>query len=89
VDPDRAETVEPAQPPVKGLGIAAGARRPGAKKAPAPAPAAAAEATPASTEVTPEPRPEPVADAGNGQAEVPPVKGLGIAKGARPPGKKA
>ena len=90
VDPDRAETVEPAPPPVKGLGIAAGARRPGAKKAPAaPAPAAAAEATPASTEVTPEPRPEPVADAGNGQAEVPPVKGLGIAKGARPPGKKA
>ena len=85
-EPDQAETVEPAQPPVKGLGIAAGARRPGAKKAPAAA-TPAPEPTPEPEEVTPEP--EPVADAGNGQAEVPPVKGLGIAKGARPPGKRA
>ena len=37
----------------------------------------------------PTPAPAPAAEEGNGQAEVPPVKGLGIAKGARPPGKKA
>ncbi|MCV7215035.1 4Fe-4S dicluster domain-containing protein [Mycobacterium crocinum] len=91
VDPDKAETVEPAkaEPPVKGLGIAAGARRPGAKKA---APAAA----PAPAEATaPPPEPaaaaEPKAEAPKAEepkADAPPVKGLGIAKGARPPGKR-
>lgn len=74
-----------AEPPVKGLGIAAGARRPGAKKAaptpsaqqsPAPAPAPTAQASPAQPAPAPEPRPEP------------PVKGLGIAPGARRPGAK-
>ncbi len=78
---------EPAQPEpeVKGLGIAPGARRPGAKKAPAaPKPAA--------------PQPEPASDSESGAAPEPsadgapkpvtPVKGLGIAKGARPPGKR-
>jgi len=75
-----------AEPEVKGLGIAPGARRPGAKKtAAAPKPAA--------------PQPEPVSDGesaaapepsgeGNGDKPQPPVKGLGIAKGARPPGKR-
>jgi len=79
------------EPPVKGLGIAAGARRPGAKKAPA----AAAPAEPATAQ--PEPSAEPSSD-GEAAAtstkeaekveEEPPVKGLGIAKGARPPGKR-
>jgi Fe-S oxidoreductase len=78
------------EPEVKGLGIAPGARRPGAKKAPV------AAAKPAA------PQPEPVADGesaaapepssdGNGeqpQKTEPPAKGLGIAKGARPPGKR-
>ncbi len=99
---------EPAQaePPVVGLGIAAGARRPGAKKA-APkasapaapaAPAAAAEPVssatePPSTAVEPEPAAEPASSSnGSGEDRVvgdePPVKGLGIAKGARRPGKR-
>ena len=86
--PEPEAAAEPAkpEPEVKGLGIAAGARRPGAKKAPtAPKPAA--------------PQPEPAADSesdaaaepsaeGNGETPAAPVKGLGIAKGARPPGKR-
>ena len=97
--PDAAETTEakaPAAPaaPVKGLGIAAGARRPGAKKPAAPAapeaptaPAQPAEQSEAKSE--PEPKPEPSTQAG-GDATPPaaPVKGLGIARGARPPGKR-
>jgi Fe-S oxidoreductase len=85
--PEPEAPAEPAkpEPEVKGLGIAAGARRPGANKAPtAPKPAA--------------PQPEPASDSesgaaaepsaeGNGETAAPPVKGLGIAKGARPPGK--
>ncbi|WP_165804672.1 (Fe-S)-binding protein [Mycolicibacterium austroafricanum] len=87
------------EPEVKGLGIAAGARRPGAKKAPA-APAAEttsapAESTPAPA-ATPEPSSAPEAPSSsgpdNGETRVvgdePPVKGLGIAKGARRPGKR-
>jgi hypothetical protein len=75
---------------VKGLGIAAGAKRPGAKKA---APAAKAPAPPAAQQpeanAEPEPQPEP-ATHGDGDAAPPaaPVKGLGIARGARPPGKR-
>ncbi|MDG4663257.1 (Fe-S)-binding protein [Mycobacterium sp. 236(2023)] len=93
------------EPEVKGLGIAAGARRPGAKKAtPAAAPAPKSEPAPepeAESEPEPEPEaapepestPEPASDgSGNGEARVvgdePPVKGLGIAKGARRPGRK-
>src|SRR5882757_1833278 len=61
--------------PVTGLGLAGGAKRPGAKKAAAPAAetasAAPAEATPAAPA-----KPEPE------------VKGLGIASGARRPGAK-
>jgi Fe-S oxidoreductase len=73
------------EPPVKGLGIAPGARRPGAKNAPAaPKPAAPQPETARDSEpTTPEPSTE-----GNGETPAPPVKGLGIAKGARPPGKR-
>ncbi|HET9891632.1 MAG TPA: (Fe-S)-binding protein, partial [Mycobacterium sp.] len=83
--------------PVKGLGIAAGAKRPGAKKA---APAAEApkaeeskaEAQPAErSEAEPEPAPkaEPAKETdGDAAPSQPPVKGLGIARGARPPGKR-
>ncbi|MDT5119079.1 MAG: hypothetical protein QOE30_4818 [Mycobacterium sp.] len=80
--------------PVKGLGIAAGAKRPGAKKAAPPAPAAEAKAeAPAPDEqkadAKPEPKTEPSEET-NGDAAPPaaPVKGLGIARGARPPGKR-
>ena len=76
--------------PAKGLGIAAGARRPGAKKAAAPAaapeaaaPAVVAEESSASTAPA-APAPEAPAQA----TEQPEVKGLGMAKGARPPGKR-
>lgn len=100
-DSDRGLETKP-EPEVKGLGIAAGARRPGAKKktaAPAAAPAMPAEpeAEPqAQPEAQAEPEPEPEAPSqpasGNGDARVvgdePPVKGLGIAKGARRPGKR-
>ncbi|KAA1249817.1 4Fe-4S dicluster domain-containing protein [Mycobacterium simiae] len=83
----------PAAPvaPVKGLGIAAGAKRPGAKKA-APQAAAAdspAAAEPAEPEALAKPEPEPstpIDAAAAPPAE--PVKGLGIARGARPPGKR-
>jgi Fe-S oxidoreductase len=85
------------EPEVKGLGLAPGARRPGAKKkaaaAPAPAPKPEAE-----TEAEPTPEPESAADGpSNGSSssgdtrivgDEPPVKGLGIAKGARRPGKR-
>ncbi|BBY23145.1 heterodisulfide reductase-related iron-sulfur binding cluster [Mycobacterium stomatepiae] len=91
--PESAEPKAPAAP-VKGLGIAAGAKRPGAKKA-APA-TPAAEAKPeakteaaAPAEQKTEPKPEPAGET-NGDAAPPaaPVKGLGIARGARPPGKR-
>jgi Fe-S oxidoreductase len=79
---------EPAkpEPEVKGLAIAAGARRPGAKKAPASPKPAAPQPEPASdgeSSAAPEPSGED-----NGEKPAPPVKGLGIAKGARPPGKR-
>lgn len=74
----------PAEPaaPVKGLGIAPGARRPGAKKAaPAAAPAPSAEPAPESAAAAPSAPAQPSEPSA-------PVKGLGLAKGARPPGKK-
>jgi Fe-S oxidoreductase len=93
-----ADTVEAKAPaaPVKGLGIAAGARRPGAKKAAPAAPAAPeAKAAAAPAEQQPEaepesePTPEPAEQTdGNGSPPPAPVKGLGIARGARPPGKR-
>ncbi len=79
------------QAPVKGLGIAAGAKRPGAKKA---AGKAAAPAQPAPVETTPEPETmattteETDGDQAPTSAPNPPAKGLGIARGARPPGKR-
>ncbi|MCV7302321.1 (Fe-S)-binding protein [Mycobacterium barrassiae] len=77
-----AEAPATPEPEVKGLGIAPGARRPGAKKA---APAAAPKSAPEPAAAQPEP--EPAGDS-NGETAAPPVKGLGIAKGARPPGKR-
>lgn len=90
-----AEATAAAQP-VKGLGIAAGAKRPGAKKsAPSPAPTAitpAAEAPAASAQAEPvaeqAPTPEPASEPPAAPVNAPAVKGLGIAKGARPPGKR-
>jgi hypothetical protein len=74
---------------VKGLGIAAGAKRPGAKKAAAPAAKAAPPAEQPEAKAEPEQKPEPSAQS-DGDAAPPaaPVKGLGIARGARPPGKR-
>ncbi|MEB3971116.1 (Fe-S)-binding protein [Mycobacterium ulcerans] len=88
-----AAPAEPAAPaaPVKGLGIATGAKRPGAKKAPAraEAPSAAAPAQP-EPEATPEPEPASKQDGEPTPPAAPaaPVKGLGMARGARPPGKR-
>ncbi|MGO9070589.1 heterodisulfide reductase-related iron-sulfur binding cluster [Mycobacterium sp.] len=80
--------------PVKGLGIAAGAKRPGAKKAAAPAepaaPEPASEAKP-EPQATEEPHSKPAdsnRDDGGQDSPPAPVKGLGIARGARPPGKR-
>ena len=84
-------TATPTAQPVKGLGIAAGAKRPGAKKA-APSPAsptpAAAATAPAETVTEPAPTAEPTSESSAAPIDVPEVKGLGIAKGARPPGKR-
>jgi hypothetical protein len=79
--------------PVKGLGIAAGAKRPGAKKA---APAAQSVAPKPEPEAKPEPQSQDEPDSkstpddkdGEPKAPAAPVKGLGIARGARPPGKR-
>jgi Fe-S oxidoreductase len=86
--PEAAEATAPAAP-VKGLGMAAGAKRPGAKKtassaAPAPEPAAKPEAKP-------EPEAAKKTDGETAPPAAPvnaPLKGLGIARGARPPGKR-
>jgi Fe-S oxidoreductase len=75
-----------AEPEVKGLGIAPGARRPGAKKT-AAAPKPAAPQSESTDDGESAAAPEPSAE-GNGDKPQPPVKGLGIAKGARPPGKR-
>ena len=80
-----AEPTKP-EPEAKGLGIAPGARRPGAKKAP-PAPKPAAPQPEPASDGESDAVPEPSAE-GNGEKPAPPVKGLGIAKGARPPGKR-
>jgi Fe-S oxidoreductase len=82
--------------PVKGLGIAAGAKRPGAKKAAAPAqpatpePSSEPEVKP-ETQAKEEPQSTPAdsnGDDGDQGSPPAPVKGLGIARGARPPGKR-
>jgi Fe-S oxidoreductase len=80
--------------PVKGLGIAAGARRPGAKKAATPASeppkpeAKPEEAKPEEAKPEPEPAAQTDGDPAPPPAPAAPVKGLGIARGARPPGKR-
>ncbi|OBH50073.1 FeS-binding protein [Mycobacterium sp. E2479] len=85
--------------PVKGLGIAAGAKRPGAKKAAPKTEQPKAEEPKAEQPKAEEPKAEakpeaaPKADParqtdGDDGPEQPPVKGLGIARGARPPGKR-
>ncbi|MBV9319478.1 MAG: (Fe-S)-binding protein, partial [Mycobacterium sp.] len=93
----KAEPTEakPSAAPVKGLGIAAGAKRPGAKKT-----AAAAQPAPAPAKPEPDAKqesesaPAPADKDGDRDATPPPnapgapVKGLGIARGARPPGKR-
>ena len=93
--PEAEAPAAPAAPaaPVKGLGIAAGAKRPGAKKAAPAAPAAKAAPAPAEQQPEAEPAsestPEPAEQSdGNGSPPPAPVKGLGIARGARPPGKR-
>ncbi|BBX75235.1 4Fe-4S dicluster domain-containing protein [Mycobacterium shinjukuense] len=90
-----AETPTPPAPaapaaPVKGLGIAAGAKRPGAKKAAAPTtePEAPAAAEPEPEAKQPEPAAQPDGQTAPPAAPAAPVKGLGIARGARPPGKR-
>jgi hypothetical protein len=107
-EPAEATEAKPAAAPVKGLGIAAGAKRPGAKKAApaAAAPASEPEAKPApeskpeakpepeaksEPEVKEEPQSKPAEAAGDDDEDAPPAvpaKGLGIARGARPPGKR-
>ncbi len=81
--------------PVKGLGIAAGAKHPGAKKASAPAQPEAPAAPEAEAKPEPQATEEPQStsagsDGEDGGQALPaaPVKGLGIARGARPPGKR-
>ncbi len=85
------EAKAPAAPaaPVKGLGIAAGAKRPGAKKAAPAAQPAAAQPEPES-KPAPQAQDEPASSDQDGDTKTPaaPVKGLGIARGARPPGKR-
>jgi Fe-S oxidoreductase len=78
-----AEPAKP-EPPVVGLGIAAGARRPGAKKA---APSAAPATAPSAPAAPAEPEPERSDEDASGKDE-PPVVGLGIRPGARRPGKR-
>lgn len=91
---DEADEAPKAQAaPVKGLGIAAGARRPGAKKASAADAKASTEAepkteAPAPAEQPAEAKPKPATEAADDAAPAAPVKGLGIARGARPPGKR-
>jgi Fe-S oxidoreductase len=93
-----AATREKAAKAVTGLGIAGGAKRPGAKKEATPTQSAAAPQSAA-----PEPEQRPAAspeseatpagadnDGGSKTPDTPdvPVKGLGIARGTRPPGKR-
>ncbi|HZA12041.1 (Fe-S)-binding protein [Mycobacterium sp.] len=80
--------------PVTGLGIAGGAKRPGAKKSPPPAaapPAAEAPTATGASTAAAEPtstaaEPAPTGTEPAPAAAEPPVKGLGIAAGARRPG---
>jgi Fe-S oxidoreductase len=79
---------EKAAKAVTGLGIAGGAKRPGAKKS-AAKPRPSETAQPPSTAIgEPESKPPAAATDSTGKAPEAPAKGLGIARGARPPGKR-
>ncbi|MFC5336789.1 (Fe-S)-binding protein [Mycobacterium branderi] len=84
----KAEEAKAPAAPVKGLGIAAGAKRPGAKKTAAPAQPAAEPKKEPEAKPEPESQAAPADKESDGEATTPPVKGLGIARGARPPGKR-
>ncbi len=95
----KAEAEAPAKPaaPVKGLGIAAGAKRPGAKKTAPKAEEPKAEEPEAEKPKAEEPEAEAAksesaketnGDEASSAPPAAPVKGLGIARGARPPGKR-
>src|SRR5271156_3399875 len=92
-EPATTPEAKAAAAPAKGLGIAAGAKRPGAKKA---APAAQPAAPKPEPEATPEPQSQDAPESTSTpedkddetKAPAAPVKGLGIARGARPPGKR-
>jgi Fe-S oxidoreductase len=77
-----------AEAPVRGLGIAAGARRPGAKKAAPPAQPKPEAPKPETAQADSTPQTQARESDGDGSASSAPVKGLGIARGARPPGKR-
>ena len=89
-----AEAPAKAEPEVKGLGIAAGARRPGAKKASASPNAGAptvvqpANVDPDKAEAGTEAADTADSDRGLDAKPEPEVKGLGIAPGARRPGRR-
>ena len=86
--PEAAEpSAESPAEPAKGLGIAPGARRPGAKKTEPAAPAPVAAPAPA-PDTAPAPEAPEAPDPVEPAAEQSPAKGLGIAKGARPPGRR-
>jgi Fe-S oxidoreductase len=92
-EPTAAPEAKAPTAPVKGLGIAVGAKRPGAARAAQkPLPAAQPAAPAAEPEAKPEPQsasePEPAGQDGEPKAPPAPVKGLGIVRGARPPGKR-
>jgi Fe-S oxidoreductase len=85
--PTEANTAAEKPAPAKGLGMAAGAKAPGAKKAAAPSKA------PEDKSAEPEqPAEQQAEQPGDDESPAPetekPAKGLGIAKGARPPGKR-
>jgi Fe-S oxidoreductase len=82
-----AATPEKVAKAVTGLGIAGGARRPGAKKPAPKAPQAEAAQTPSTSDAQ-APQPQAADEDSAGKAPEPPAKGLGIARGARPPGKR-
>src|SRR5271166_1730686 len=77
----KAETAAPAAAPAKGLGLAGGAKRPGAKKA-------APDTTKAKAAPAAEAPAEPAAEAKAPAAPAAPAKGLGLAAGAKRPGAK-
>jgi hypothetical protein len=85
--PTAAEPAAPAKPavPLVGLGMAVGAKRPGAKKALSATPASSTPSAVAEPVAESAPKPQPAEPAPEAPEA---VKGLSIARGARPPGKR-